>query len=113
MKIRVKCLLVAATFGLNCVAHAAGLTDTTDPSALEAYVTQAQQIQPAQVQGRVGQSEKLPDNLAALPSTQGAAGNANSGLSADTNRQILAELIGIHTTLQQLLERANAAAASH
>lgn len=99
MQCCIKSVLVASTLGITCAARAAGLADMDDPSAREAYIAQARQQQVAQPHERDG---------------QGKSAEPPASASAQTNQQILAQLIGINTTLQQLLEleRSNASTAS-
>ncbi|MCR4471179.1 hypothetical protein [Burkholderia sp. SCN-KJ] len=94
------------------------------PSDVDYYVKQARMaIDQVQTQApglTVAQTQTLPANLGALPSTYADAGKAAAAPSAETNQQILAMLVGIDGTLKQLLElermkasAASAAAASH
>lgn len=104
MKFCTKSLLMASTLGFTCAARAAGFADIDDRGALQAYVAQAQQIQMAQTQQREGPGETIAGDIAASPSTHAQGPTGAASASAQTNQQILAQLIGIHTTLQQLLE---------
>lgn len=121
MKLPVQSLLLATTFGMTCVAHAAGLTDAVDPSALAAHVKQAQQVQVASAQAAptsapASQAQARSVQLAALPSTAGEPGKvATAPPSANVDRAILDQLIEMNTTLMQLLqlEHAKAASGSH
>jgi len=99
MQFCIKSVLVASTLGITCAARAAGFADIDDASAREAYIAQARQLQVAQPHERDGQG-----NRAEPPASE----------SAQTNQQILAQLIRINTTLLQVLEleRSNASAAS-
>ncbi|EDT05879.1 hypothetical protein BamIOP4010DRAFT_0616 [Burkholderia ambifaria IOP40-10] len=73
------------------------------------YVAAIEQVRALQAE--------LPANLGALPSTYAAADKVASPAPGDTNQQILAELVMINTTLQQLVEleqhKFAAAAAAH
>src|SRR5690242_18460828 len=114
MKFRLKSLMVALTLGVTCAARAASVADIDDPSALDAYVAQARQMQIAQAQQRARQRETIEGDIAASPSTNSQGPKGAASQSTDANQQILAQLIGIHTTLQQLLEleRSKASTAS-
>ena len=118
MKLLIKSLLLATTFGVTCVAHAVGLTDAVDPSALAACVKQAQEVkgasaQAAETPASASQAQARSVQLAALPSTAGESGKAATApppLNAD--RAILDQLIEMNTTLIQLLQLEQAKASS-
>lgn len=117
MTFPLKSLLLASTLGFAALSHAAGIPVVDD--GLDASVKQAQtmadQPQEARAQAPVAQAETLPGHLRALTSTYAERVKAAQTPSADTNQQILAQLIGINTTLTQLLEleHAKSAAAAH
>ncbi|WP_157636857.1 hypothetical protein [Burkholderia ubonensis] len=117
MKCQLKSLILAVALGAATAAHATGIP--ADDGAVDYYLKQAQtmadQVQ-AQARGlTVAQTQTLPANRGALPSNYADAGRANAAVSVDTNQQILGTLIGIDSTLKQLLEleRLKASAAVH
>ncbi|NRO99319.1 hypothetical protein GWC77_25875 [Paraburkholderia sp. NMBU_R16] len=114
MKFRVKSLLVTSMLGMTCAAGATGIPDI-DPSALQAYIAQARQIHMTQAQERDEQAETPPRDIAASPTARSERPAEAASASANTNQQLLAQLIGIHTTLQELLEleRSKVSSASH
>lgn len=118
MKLPIQSLILATTFGMTCVAHAAGLTDAVDPRALAAYVKQAHQVQAASAQAvetptSAPQAQVESVQLAALPSTAGEPGKATTAVpSANVDRAILDQLIEMNTTLIQLLRLEHAKASS-
>lgn len=117
MKFPIKSLLFAAMFGTATMAHAQ-IPVVGGPVDLDYYVRQAKTTadqQQAQARGLTfAQTQGLPANLGALPSSYADSGKAALAPSADTNQQILATLVGIDGTLKQLLEleRTKASAAS-
>ena len=116
MKFPLKNLILAASFSVATVAHAQGFA--VDAGSLDYYLKQAQTtaepMQGAGAQALVAQTETPPVNLGAPPSTYAPSSKAPAAPSADTNQQILAELVRIDATLGRLLEvdleRANATA---
>ncbi|HDR9511087.1 TPA: hypothetical protein QDC03_006280 [Burkholderia cepacia] len=123
MKFPIKTLLFAAMFGTATMAQAQ-IPVVGGPVDIDYYVMQAKTTaDQLKTQARgltVAQTQALPANLGALPSTYADSGKAAPAPSVDTNRQILATLVGIDGTLKQLLElermkssAAAAAAASH
>lgn len=87
-RVRIKRALLAATLAVATVAHAQGIPVVDD--GLEHSIREAQ--------------AQLPPNLVAMPSTYAQTGKAAATASANTDPQMLAELIQIDTTLKHLLE---------
>lgn len=118
MKLLIKSLLLATTFGVTCVAHALGLTDAADPSALADCVKQAQEVkgaraQAAQIPASASQAPAGSVQVAALPSPAGEPGKAATApppLNVDL--AIVDQLIEMNTTLIQLLQLEQAKASS-
>ncbi|MGU7843946.1 hypothetical protein ACV22V_31350 [Burkholderia sp. AW33-5] len=107
MKFPIKSLLLAAIFGTATMANATGIPGP-DIGVSDVYLKQAQAMAD-QVNGltrglTIAQTLTLPANLGALPSTYADSGKAAPAPSVDTNQQILATLIRVEQTLQQLLE---------
>ncbi|WP_157379411.1 hypothetical protein [Burkholderia ubonensis] len=106
MKCQLKSLILAVALGAAPAAHATGIP--ADDGAVDYYVKQAQtmadQLQTQERGLTAAQTQTLPANLGALPSNYAGAGKASAAVSVDTNQQILGTLIGIDSTLKQLLE---------
>ncbi|MEB2558782.1 hypothetical protein [Burkholderia cenocepacia] len=112
--IKVVTVLVVLTAGAS--AHAQlGVDSTALPAAIAQVQAVTQQVQAEAERRKLSSTQGLPPNLEGLPSTYAAAGKVGAASSAETNQQILAELIKIDTTLKQLLdfERMKFSATSH
>ncbi|MGU7843969.1 hypothetical protein ACV22V_31465 [Burkholderia sp. AW33-5] len=101
----IKVVLAFAVLTAGASVHAQLHVDNTAISAAIAQVqAEGAQVEAETARVRAARAQGLSANLGALPSTYADAGKAAPAPSADTNQQILATLIGIDTTLKQLLE---------
>ncbi|OXJ22646.1 hypothetical protein CFB82_39650 [Burkholderia sp. HI2714] len=104
----IKAAVVVAAITAGAAAHAQLGVDSANLSAAIAQVQ-------AETRRVEAETARVDVAMQAKGLLHAKAGNANAAASSDTNQQILATLIGIDSTLKQLLEleRMKASAATH